>query len=71
MGAVYHVVPYSGRATGVKWALKKEGYEQNSSLHEIKNEAISEGKEAARSRGGSVIVHRRNGTVQNSFNYNK
>ncbi len=62
---VLHVVPH---AEG--WAVEKEGASRASSVHATKSEAVSAGRERAKSgASGRLVVHRQDGTVQDSFSY--
>jgi len=47
-----HVVPHEGR-----WAVKSEGSDEPTSIHETKGEAIDAARTIVKREGGEVIVH--------------
>jgi hypothetical protein len=53
-----HVVPHDGG-----WAIKTEGSRSYISVFETKQDAIDAGRSIARSEGGELIVHGRNGQI--------
>lgn len=62
---VYHVVPHDEG-----WAVEKEGASRATSVHGTKAEAVSAGRERAKSGvSGRLVVHRQDGTIQDSFTY--
>jgi uncharacterized protein YdaT len=63
-GEDLHVLP---RKKG--WAIKKEKAERASSVFEKKNEAVSSAREIAKKNNGSLIVHRKTGTIQSKISY--
>jgi poly(hydroxyalkanoate) granule-associated protein len=61
----FHVVPHDEG-----WAVEKEGASRASSVHGTKAEAVSTGRERAKSgASGRLVIHRQDGTVQDSFSY--
>lgn len=62
---VYHIVPHEEG-----WAVKREGAERATSVHDTKKEALSAGRDAAKNRLPSrLIVHKQDRTVQETFAY--
>lgn len=53
------------------WAVKAEGAEQPTKVFENKQDAIDRAKEIAENKGTSVITHKKDGTIQNQFSYQK
>lgn len=63
--AVYYVVPH---AEG--WAVEREGASRATSVHGTKAEALSAGRDAAKAAEPSrLVIHRQNGSVQDTFRY--
>lgn len=61
----YHVTPH---AKG--WQVKGEKAQRASSLHSTKEEAVVFAKKLARNVTASqVVIHRKDGTIQNEFQY--
>ena len=62
---VYHVVP---REDG--WAVAKEGAERATSTHATKKEAVEAGRTLATAKAPSrLVVHKQDGTIQDTFTY--
>lgn len=59
-----HVVP-----DGDYWIVKQEGRKQPEAKTETKQEAVDKAKELASSRNVTAIIHRQDGTVEDSHNY--
>ena len=63
--ATYHVVPHEEG-----WAVKKEGADRATSVHSNKEEALEQGREVARTKEPSqLVVHKKDGTIQDTFAY--
>lgn len=61
----YHVVPHEKG-----WAVKREGAERATSVHETKKEAVSAARDEAKNHVPSrLTVHKRDGTAQETFTY--
>ena len=60
----YHVVP---RQDG--WAVKREHAERVSVLCGTKSEAVARGRDLSRSIGAELIVHTKDGRIQNPNSY--
>lgn len=60
----YHVVPHNGA-----WAVRGEGSERASSVHDTQAEAIEAGRDLARQSQGELRIHRRDGTIRDSDSY--
>lgn len=60
----YRVVPQ-----GEGWAVKLEGAERASSLHETQRDAIQGGKRLAQANKTEVVIHRSNGQIRDSDSY--
>ena len=54
-----HVVPHDEG-----WAVRGEGNDRITSIHETQKSAIRRAKQIARNYGADVIVHRRDGTIR-------
>ena len=62
---VFHVLPQDDR-----WEVRGEGAQRATSVHETKREAVAAARQLARAREPSrLVVHRRDGTVQDSIAY--
>lgn len=59
-----HVVPHDG-----DWAVRGEGNERVTSLHDTQGAAIDRAKEIARNERTEVVIHRRDGTIRDSDSY--
>jgi hemerythrin superfamily protein len=64
---IYHVAPTDRGG----WSVKAEGARRASNKHERKVEAVARGKELARRRGGRLIIHRQDLSVENETAYAK
>ena len=60
----YHVVP-----RGEGWAVKREGADRASSLHETQRDAIQGGKRLAQVNKTELVIHRPNGQIRDSDSY--
>lgn len=58
------VVPHGGR-----WAIKREGSRQPEAVASTKEEAENKAKQLASDENVCAIVHRKNGTIEKSYNY--
>jgi uncharacterized protein YdaT len=58
-GRNQHVVP---RDSG--WAVKPEGGQRASSVHETQREAIDRGREVSRNQQSELLVHGRDGRIR-------
>ena len=54
-----HVVPHPSG-----WAVKPEGGQRPSSVHQTQQEAIATGRQIARNQGTELFVHGRNGRIR-------
>lgn len=59
-----HVVPHENG-----WATKKEGNERAGSVHDTKADALEQAREQARRERVEVVIHRKDGTIQDSDSY--
>ena len=59
-----HVVPQ-----GEQWAVKREGAEKASSLHDIQGDAIEQARHTAQRERCEVVIHRPNGQIRDSDSY--
>lgn len=63
--ATFHVVPHEDG-----WAVQKEGNERATSVHATKDEALEQARTLAKDQEPSqLIVHKKDGTIQDSFAY--
>ncbi|MEW6179131.1 MAG: DUF2188 domain-containing protein [Chloroflexota bacterium] len=54
-----HVVP-----KGNQWAVKKEGNQRATSIHNRKQDAEKRGRHEAEKEGSELIIHKKDGTIQ-------
>lgn len=59
-----HVVPHPDG-----WAVKREGAERASSVHERKADAEEAGRDLARKDEVELVIHGRDGKIQDSDSY--
>jgi uncharacterized protein YdaT len=59
MGKNQHVVPHDGR-----WAVRGEGNERLTSVHDTQSEAIDVAREIARNQQSELLVHNRHGQIR-------
>jgi hypothetical protein len=59
-----HVTPH-----GDKWAVKREGNERASSLHDTQKQAEKKGREAARKAKTEFFLHNRQGEIRQRDSY--
>lgn len=59
-----HVVPHQG-----DWAVRGEGNSRVTSIHQIKTNAISNAIKIAKNNQGDVIIHRKDGVIQDRDSY--
>jgi uncharacterized protein YdaT len=62
-----HVVPNSGGG----WAVKGEKAERATAILPTKQEAVDRGREIARNQGVELVVHGKNGQIQNKDSHGK
>ncbi len=58
-GKNQHVVPHDGG-----WAVRGEGNERVTSIHETQRDAIDRGREIAQNQGSELLIHGRNGQIR-------
>lgn len=59
-----HVVPHQDG-----WAVKREGNDRASSVHDTKQDALDQGRDQARRDQVELVIHRRDGRIQDSDSY--
>jgi uncharacterized protein YdaT len=64
MGKDQHVVPHEDG-----WAIRGEGNQRVTSVHDTQREAADRAREIARNQGSEVVIHRRDGTIRDSDSY--
>jgi uncharacterized protein YdaT len=64
MGKDQHVVPHEDG-----WAIRGEGNQRATSVHDTQREAADRAREIARNQGSEVVIHRRDGTIRDSDSY--
>jgi uncharacterized protein YdaT len=64
MGKDQHVVPHDG-----EWAVRGEGNQKVTSVHDTQAEATTRAREIARNQGSEVVIHRRDGAIRDSDSY--
>jgi len=63
-----HVVPHERG----DWAVKREGADRASSIHNQKEDAVERAKELAKDAPlGQIIIHKKDGTIQTEHTYGK
>ena len=60
----YHVVP-----NGDRWAVRREGAERASSLHDTQKEAINRGRDLAKEGKTELVIHGKNNLIRDSDSY--
>lgn len=60
----YHVVPQ-----GNEWAVRREGADRATSLHETQGGAIQAGRGLAQNSASELVIHRPNGQIRDSDSY--
>ncbi|MCA0984151.1 DUF2188 domain-containing protein [Halobacillus yeomjeoni] len=51
------------------WAVQAEDAKQPSDVFETKDEAVDRAKEIAQNKGTKVVIHRKDGSIQNEYSY--
>jgi len=51
------------------WQVKKEGAERASKVTETKKEAVEAGRDAAKKEQSELVIHRKDGTIQDKDSY--
>lgn len=59
-----HVVPHDG-----KWAVRAEGAERATSVHDTQREAIDAAREIARRQGTELLIHGEDGKIRARDSY--
>jgi hypothetical protein len=59
-----HVVPQ-----GSEWAVKREGSDRASSIHQTQQDAIQQGQETAKRERVELVIHRPDGRIRDSDSY--
>ncbi len=59
-----HVVPHDD-----KWAIRREGSDRVSSIHDTQEDAINKARNIAQRERSEVIIHRRDGTIRDKDSY--
>lgn len=59
-----HVVPHPEG-----WAVKVEGNDRASSVHDTKDQALDSGRDRAKRDEVELVIHRKDGTIQDSDSY--
>jgi uncharacterized protein YdaT len=54
---------------GLKWVIQKEGSENPSYLYNYKQHAVDQGKKLASNQSSRLVVHRKDGSVQNIYDF--
>ena len=61
-----HVVPHEDG-----WATKKEGASRAGSVHDTKADALEQAREQAKREHVELVIHRQDGTIQDSDSYGR
>lgn len=59
-----HVVPHDG-----DWATKKEGAQRAGGIYQTKAEAIDQGREQAKREKTELVIHGKDGKIQDSDSF--
>lgn len=59
-----HFVPHDDG-----WATKKKSGERAGSVHDIKAEALEQGRDQVKRERVELVIHRKDGTIQDSDSY--
>ncbi len=59
-----HVVPHDSQ-----WAVRREGNDRVTSIHETQAAAIDRAREIARNEKAEVVIHGRDGKIRDSDSY--
>lgn len=59
-----HVIPYKD-----KWAVRGEGNDRPSSVHDTQSEAIHAARDVAANQGADLIIHRTDGRIRERGSY--
>ncbi len=59
-----HVVPHDDG-----WAVRGEGNERATSVHDTQEEAINAGREIAQNQGSELLIHGKNGQIRERNSY--
>ena len=51
------------------WAVKKEGSERASSVHQTQRQAIDAGREAAKTERSELVIHGRDGRIRDKDSF--
>lgn len=62
----YHVVPHQDG-----WAVRREGSDRASSVHDTKQEALQNGRGLAQGARVELVIHGQDGQIQNSNSFGK
>lgn len=65
-GKNQHIVPH---ADG--WAVRGEGNQRATSVHDTQQQAIEAGRQTAINQGSELLVHGRNGQIRERNSYGK
>jgi hypothetical protein len=66
MGKDQHVVPHKG-----KWAVRGEGNQKVTSIHNTQADAINSARGTAINEGSEVVIHRPDGRIRDKDSYGK
>lgn len=61
----YHVVPVQDGG----WSVKRGGAARASKTFEVKTEAVSFGRQLSLNQNSELVIHRKDGTIQNANSY--
>jgi len=60
----YHVVPHPDG-----WAVRREGADRASSVHETQQGAIDAGRDAAKGQRSELVIHGRDGRIRDKDSF--
>ena len=61
-----HVVPHDKG-----WATRKEGSERAGCVYQTKDKALKQGRDQAQREKVELVIHRKDGTIQDSDSYGR
>ncbi len=62
----HHVVPHPDG-----WAVTRPGAQRPSVVKDTKQEAVDKGREISKNQGTELVIHKKDGTIQNSDSHGR
>jgi hypothetical protein len=61
----YHVIPVQDGS----WGVKRGGASRASKIFDVKNDAVVFGRQLSSTTNSTLVIHRKDGTIQNADSY--